>query len=339
LRRYLLDRLHRGGKKSETIAIPKADSLFWEIFEKTEGNEMKNLLIATTALVATAGVAVADVKVSGYARFGAVYNDSAAAGTDSTNTASRLRLQFSASTETDGGLTLGMSQRFQAEENKANAGGNGVRFTATTGGLTIAVGNIGGAVEFAPGLYMSTKSAGVGLEGNAWGNLATNTASNGGAFGWTAYNSGGAGAQDGVEVLYSMNGMGLHVHSTDTSYGIGANYKFGDITAAVAYEEFDNGNTYTFASVGGKVGAGNVVLSGAETEIGGVSAQKIVLQGGYNMNDAAYVYGFVATEDNVDEAFGAGVSYALGGGASVEAGWEHTVAGANLVSAGIFFSF
>lgn len=289
------------------------------------------------------------MNLSGYARFGAVYNDSAAAGIDSTNTASRLRLQFDASTETDGGLTLAIRSRMQAEERRSLDGGttatggaggfNAARFSASAGGLTINVGNINGAIESAPGLYMSTKSAGVGLEGNAWGNLATNTASNGGEFGWTAYSSGGNGATDGVEAVYSMNGIGLHVHSTDTSYGIGANYKFGDITAAVAYEEFDNDNTYLFVSVGGKVGAGNVVLSGAETEIGGVSAQKIVLQGGYNVNDAVYAYGFIATEDNVDEAFGAGVSYALGGGASVEAGWEQTVAGVNLVSAGIFFSF
>jgi len=299
---------------------------------------MKNILIATTALVATAGVAAADVNLSGYARFGALYNDSAAAGTDSTNTRSRLRLQFDASTTTDSGLTLAMRTRMQAEENTTGVF-NGARFSASASGLTINVGNINGAIESAPGLYMSTKSAGIGLEGNAWGNLATNTASNGGAFGWTAYSSGGPGARDGVEVTYSMSGLGLHAHSTDTSYGLGANYKFGDITAAVAYEEFDNGNTYTFASLGGKFGAANVVLSGADTEISGVTAQKFVLQGGYNVDDAIYAYGFVATEDGVDEAFGAGVSYALGAGASVEAGWEQTVAGANLLSAGIFFSF
>ena len=103
---------------------------------------MKNLLIATTALVATAGVAVADVKVSGYARFGALYNDGVAAGADEINTASRLRLQFDATTETDGGLTLGVRQRFQTEENAGGATGNGARFFATTGGLTIAMGNI-----------------------------------------------------------------------------------------------------------------------------------------------------------------------------------------------------
>ena len=301
---------------------------------------MKNLLIATTALVATAGVAVADVKVSGYARFGALYNDGVAAGADEINTASRLRLQFDATTETDGGLTLGVRQRFQAEENSANAGGNGARFYATTGGLTIAMGNILGVIEAAPNLYLPTKSAGVGLEGNGFRSLATNTVSNGGRFGWTAYNSAGAGATDGVEVIYSMNGLGLHAHSTDGSYGVGANYALSDYKVAVAYEEFDGGNSILFASVGGKFAGFDAALSYADTSFGGVSAEKFSLRGGYQANDALYVYGFASTENNsAGEAFGLGASYGLGGGASIEGGWTQTEAGDNLVSAGIFFSF
>lgn len=318
---------------------------------------MKNLLIATTALVATAGVAVADVKVSGYARFGALYNDGVAAGADEINTASRLRLQFDATTETDGGLTLGVRQRFQTEENAANAGGNGARFYATAGGLTIAMGNILGVIEAAPNLYLPTKSAGVGLEGNGFSSLATNFGTEAAAglaggravFGWTAYSSGGAGARDGVEIIYSMNGLGLHAHSTDTSYGIGANYKFADYTVAVAYEEFDGGDSITFASVGAKFGAFDAALAYGHADLttAGVAweADKFSLKGGYKANDALYVYGFVATEDNnvagvdVDETFGLGASYALGGGASVEGGWTQNAAGDNLVSAGIFFSF
>jgi outer membrane protein OmpU len=305
---------------------------------------MKNLLIATTALVATAGVAVADVKVSGYARFGALYNDGVAAGADEINTASRLRLQFDATTETDGGLTLGVRQRFQAEENSANAGGNGARFYATTGGLTIAMGNILGVIEAAPNLYLPTKSAGVGLEGNSFRSLAANTISNGGVFGWTAYSSGGAGATDGVEVLYSMNGLGLHAHSTDTSYGIGANYAFGDYKVAVAYEEWNDGardgDSILFASVGGSFGAFDAALSYADTDYTGVTAEKISLRAGYKANDALYVYGFAADENNgTDATFGLGASYGLGGGASVEGGWTQNEAGDNLVSAGIFFSF
>ncbi|OAN69604.1 hypothetical protein A8B83_01510 [Rhodobacteraceae bacterium EhC02] len=316
---------------------------------------VSNLLFATTALVATAGVAVADVKVSGYARFGALYNDGAA---DEISTASRLRLQFDATTETDGGLTLGVRKRFQTEENSDSDGsslltttggdtvrvnsaaGNGARFYATTGGLTIAMGNILGVIEAAPNLYLPTKSAGVGLEGNGFRSLATNTVSNGGRFGWTAYDSAGAGATDGVEVIYSMNGLGLHAHSTDGSYGVGANYALSDYKVAVAYEEFDGGNSILFASVGGKFAGFDAALSYADTSFGGVSAEKFSLRGGYQANDALYVYGFASTENNsAGEAFGLGASYGLGGGASIEGGWTQTEAGDNLVSAGIFFSF
>ena len=306
---------------------------------------MKNLLIATTALVATAGVAAADVKLSGYARFGAVYNDGAAAGVDEVNTASRLRLQFDATTETDGGLTLGARLRAQAEENGGQGNFNTARFFASAGGLTIAMGNILGVIEAAPNLYLPTKSAGMGLEGNGFASLAANTYANGGAFGWTAYQSAGAtSAQDGVEVLYSMNGIGLHAHSTDTSYGLGANYKFADYTVAVAYEEWNegarDGDSILFASIGGKFGAFDAALSYADTEYGGVDSEKVSLRGGYTVNDALYVYGFVADENNsIDETFGLGASYALGGGASVEGGWTQNEAGDNIVSAGIFFSF
>ena len=336
-----------------------------------------HLLIATTALVATAGVAVADVKVSGYARFGADYVENRTAATvrtgpgadgligtaddlrvvttaadDEVNTASRLRLQFDATTETDGGLTLGARMRMQAEENGGQGNFNTARFFATTGGLTIAMGNIVGAVEAAPGLYLPTKSAGMGLEGNGFTSLAANTRSNrtsatatNGFFGWTAYQSAGAAsAADGVEIIYSMNGIGLHLHSTDVSYGVGANYKFADYTAAVAYEEWNDGgrrgDTILFASLGGKFGAFDATLSYAETDYRNVKAEKFSLNGGYTVNDALYVYGFFADENNsIDETYGLGASYALGGGASVEGGWTALENGNNQVSAGIFFSF
>lgn len=319
---------------------------------------MKNILIATTALVATAGVAAADVNLSGYARFGATYNDSAAAGADDVNTSSRLRLQFDMTTETDGGLTLGARIRAQFEEdgNTQDTGEfNTARFFATFGGLTVAMGNILGVVEAAPGLYMGTKSAGMGLEGNGFTALAANTVSNGGSFGWTAFQSesalediNGSVATDGVEVIYSMNGFGLHVHSTDNSYAVGANYRFADYVAAVAYEEWDSaardGDTLLFASLGGKFGAFDATLSYADTEYGATSAEKIALKGGYTVNDALYVYGFVADENNgIDPVYGLGASYNLGGGASIEAGWSSNRNAANaetnLVSAGIFFAF
>ena len=153
---------------------------------------MKKILFATTALVATASVAAADVSFSGYARFGLSYND----GTGEVTNASRFRIQADVSTETDSGLTLNARQRFQTEEN-STGGLNGVRFGASMGAVSVNLGNINGVIESAPNLYMSTKSAGVGLEGNGFESLAVNTAA--GARGCTAYSSGGAGATGGVE--------------------------------------------------------------------------------------------------------------------------------------------
>ena len=285
------------------------------------------------------------MKISGYARFGAQYDDA----TEQTTTRSRLRMQFDMTTETDGGLTLGVRKRFQTEENSdtdatGSAAGNGARYYATAGGLTIAMGNILGVIEAAPNLYLPTASAGVGLEGNYFAHLAPSTVSNG-IGGWTAYSSAGAGATDGVEVIYSMNGLGVHAHSTAVSYALGANYKIADYTVAVAYEEWNDGardgDSILFASVGGSFGPVDAALSFAQTETAaGADAEKFTLQGRYNVSDSVNVYGYVSTENNgAGEAYGLGASYGLGGGASVEGGWEQDTAGDNRVSAGLFFRF
>ncbi len=305
---------------------------------------MKNIILATTALVATAGVAAADVSISGYGRFGAVYSNNA----DDWNTASRLRLQFDVSAETDGGIVFGARQRIQTEENAgdgtdANGNGNEARFYMTTNGFTLAMGNILGVVEAAPNLYLPTKSAGVGLEGNGFYSLAANTSSNGGRFAWTAYDSAGNGSNnEGVELLYNMNGFGAHLHSTDMSTGLGLNYTFSGYTVAAAYEDFDNGDSILFASVGGTIGQVDVALAYADTEFGGASAQKWSLKGAYDFGTGLTVYGFVASEDSpANESYGLGASYDLGGGVSLEGGVTKTddIADDTIISMGAFFSF
>ena len=299
---------------------------------KTEGKIMKKILFATTALVATASVAAADVSFSGYARFGLSYND----GTEEVTNASRFRIQADVSTETDSGMTLNARQRFQTEEN-STGGLNGIRFGASMGAISVNLGNINGVIESAPNLYMSTKSAGVGLEGNGFASLAVNTAA--GAWGWTAYSSGGAGATNGIELVYSASGMTVHVANVkDTSMGVGASYAMGDTTVAVALEDFDNGDSIMFASAGTKIGAANIAIAYGDTDLGGVTADKISLKGGTSVGAATNVYGFVASED-AGEAFGLGVSHGLGGGASFEAGWTRNEAEVSTISAGIFFNF
>ncbi len=196
---------------------------------------MKKVLFATTALIATAGMAAADVKLSGYGRFGLDYNDfnnDAALlsdGTSETNITSRLRLQFDMTTETDGGVALGARFRAQAENRDGNPNGaefNGARFFATYGGFTLGVGNIIGGLENAPGLYLETRSSGTGIDGMGFNSLVTNVNGGPGAYDdgtgtlvtlpageydrWDAYASTGDG-YNGVEMLYSAGGFSGHL--------------------------------------------------------------------------------------------------------------------------------
>ncbi|HEY0214012.1 MAG TPA: porin, partial [Paenirhodobacter sp.] len=64
---------------------------------------MKKVLFATTALVFSAGIAAADVSISGYGRFGASYDSSKSGNESKSWIEQRLRFNVDASTTTDDG--------------------------------------------------------------------------------------------------------------------------------------------------------------------------------------------------------------------------------------------
>ena len=290
---------------------------------------MKKVLFATTALIATAGMAAADINLSGYGRFGALYNDA----TDDTNFISRLRIQIDVSAETQSGIKFGARQRIQTEENGMGAG-NGARFYLTTGGLTVAAGNILGAIEAMPNLYMGTKSAGMGLEGNGFTSLVTNTYG-AGFWTWDAYSSGGTGVVNGVEVIYSANGFTAHLSSSDSSDALALAYTFGDYTAAIAVQDSSTIGDKTVVTFGGNIGAADFQIGYADNE----GVDKWSISGGANVGAATYLYGMVSSEDGAGETYGLGVSHDLGG-ASIEAGLiENDITDVTLLSAGFFFAF
>ena len=80
---------------------------------------MKKVLLATSALTMMAGAASAEIALSGSARMGLVFNDTAA-GSDAFFS-SRVRIVFTASGETDTGLSFGASFR---ADNAGGANGN-----------------------------------------------------------------------------------------------------------------------------------------------------------------------------------------------------------------------
>ncbi|MDQ2090453.1 porin [Marimonas arenosa] len=335
---------------------------------------MKKILFATTALVASAGVAAADVSFSGYGRFGAIDIDAGLnPAFDASGIYTRIRLQIDMTMEADNGLEFGARLRHQATSvNGAGYGGgfNGARFFARAGGFELGVGNIIGAIENMPGLYMGTQSAGIGLSGHTFSNLVTNTTSKGN-FNWDAYSSGGAGA-DGVEVMYSAGDFSAHISYSDSPSGLvpapfnvqqrvaaHVAYTFNDWTVALGYQDSDAlvcalNNTYTGAfapltgpgcedkaliTVGGTVGPADLSLAYADND--GIG--KWGLYANVEVGAATRVDAFVTSEEGVfgGETYGIGVSHNLGGGASLEAGFakDDTVLDITTMDLGIRFNF
>lgn len=224
---------------------------------------MKKVLFATTALIATASVAAAEVRLSGYGRFGLDWNDSNSNdindaqynGRSETSITSRLRLQFDMSAETDGGVAFGARFRAQAENRDGNPGGagfNGAQFHVAYEGLRVNVGNIWGAIDNAPGLYLPTRSVGTGVDGMGFYSLPLLGTS------WDSYSSGGTGV-NGVEALYTAGGFVGHISFSsnndvagtqgvpgsrvkgESRTGVMLTYNFGDYFITGAYQSSSDG--------------------------------------------------------------------------------------------------
>src|SRR5687768_15291642 len=125
---------------------------------------MKKALIASTALVLTAGVAAADVTISGYGRTGVIYYedarvnldpDTGALGND-TQVISRLRMNIDAATSTDQGVDFGARFRIQWDQNQDDSGQlNAGKLYVTSSGFTVEVGNTEGALDAAGLIFAS----------------------------------------------------------------------------------------------------------------------------------------------------------------------------------------
>jgi outer membrane protein OmpU len=211
---------------------------------------MKKVLLATTALVLSAGVASAEVSVSGNARIGLTYNE---ADAQSTLMNSRVRIAFSASGETDSCLSYSASARIRTG-NEGGASVNafnelGVTISGAFGSLT--VGSESSAAEYAVG-----DLAGVGYAGAGDGNE-------------TAF-------LNGAQALYSITAGGVTGYLSSGQLGgdalsAGASYTAGSLTVGAGYE--DNGTaTQTAASVAYTTGGTTIKAIYSKADIADIGA-------------------------------------------------------------------
>jgi outer membrane protein OmpU len=147
---------------------------------------MKKVLFATTALMLTGGMAMAEVTIGGNARFGLLYQETARDTDTETTISYRLRFNIDASKETDSGVTFGGRIRMQynsgdtdaidlvvtdgtsgaivrdsggnlvfGQGGTSGAGLNAAKIYASYEGMTVEVGNVDTAYDSAALLYNS----------------------------------------------------------------------------------------------------------------------------------------------------------------------------------------
>jgi outer membrane protein OmpU len=294
---------------------------------------MKKVLFATTALVATAGVAAADVTFSGYARFGVVYNDTAAG--DSTDVTSRFRFDITATAESDAGVTFGARTRINQNNtdnsnDPAGTGLSGIRFFARTGGLEVGVGNIIGAIDAMPGMFpIDLGLTGLGYDYSAY-------------TGADAFSSDGSGAagSNGLEVLYSMGDLSMHLSASDikdrvaghVAYSV-AGYSF----ALGVQDSSDAADTELAASASATVGPADMTLAYADNGTGG---DRIVLAARFDVGAATNVEAYVSDDESQDDTgYGIDFNHNLGGGTSLRGGIAKRMSGDTRADLGVRFNF
>ncbi len=290
---------------------------------------MKKLLLVTTMLVGAGTYAAADVSISGDGRMGVVSDD----GT--TTFSSRMRVKFSGSGTTDGGLSFGGSFRAADVVGTADLATGAVSKPTNSG--------TSGSVYLSGAFGKIT----MGDTGNAVDSLVSNVS----AVGY------GASALDGAQELallddadktavsynIAISGATVELGSGQVDgaaeyYSAAVAYTFGGVNAAIGYES-DATDSQTKASVSANVGPATVKVAVADRDsnddIGYAISTDFTMAG-------ATVTAYYAN-DNADEAnMAVGVGYDLGGGAVLKAGVGSVYNGVDSVTvadAGVNFSF
>ncbi|MBC7144543.1 MAG: porin [Thioclava marina] len=230
---------------------------------------MKKVLFATTALVLTAGVAAAEVTVSGDGRMGVRYDgqkfdaDGIETVGNEWNFNSRARVTFTLSGQTDGGLEFGGS--FRADQAGDSAASNGAAY-GLEGSVYISgafgkieMGDVVGASEalfgdfYEVGYSDLTSVGGTMIVGELSDDIPYLTGDNGG-FVWgnvksalavTPTSSGSALTTTTVDVAYS-SGPNLLYTGTFGAFSVAASMSDGKAGGADASQEYAVAAAYTF---------------------------------------------------------------------------------------------
>ena len=303
---------------------------------------MKKVLFATSALVMSAGFAVAEVAVSGDARMGMFYDG------DDVQFSSRARVLFTLTGESDAGLSFGASFRADQENyngdtrRSAARGSAGVVWVSGTYGK-LSMGDPVGAAEAAIGdLYAIGYTDGTFVGDREEIDFLVGDGNNKDQGPTILYEysidniSFFASATDGVDTSYGSLTEGddcpdaLDCSSDKVAYSLAVKYDAGNWNAALSYSDHDE---YSEIGLGAEATFDAFSVKGIYMDYdfdgtGEYLSNTIGLAGAYNV-DAWTIKGFwrqdklkttVSSDSLKLDAFGIGADYDLGGGATLAGG-------------------
>jgi outer membrane protein OmpU len=311
---------------------------------------MKKALLTTALLVATTGMAAAEVTLNGYGRFGLVYLDVDGVGSD-TRLQTRMRVNINASLETDAGVTFGGRIRLQHDAGNAGARLSAAKLFAEAGGFRLEVGNTDTAFDNA-GLMYATE---IGFTDSSLGESQD--------FAYYGFSSGpyGAGEEDrmGIYASYSVGDLTARVSIVDPSQSVDTDeeeisisfdYSTGPFSVSLAAVQDGAGildNDQFFAGVAYKIGdSTNVGLNYHDEKDVDVATLPdvtvITLYGNHTLASGLTLAGYITSVDtdggDSETGGGVGASYSLGEGARIS-GAVHQLDDVTFADLGVRFDF
>ncbi|QHQ36614.1 porin [Algicella marina] len=300
---------------------------------------MKNVLFATTALVAFGGAAFADaheggpVSFSGSAELGITYTDADGAPNDGIDFVGDYGLDITLSGTSDAGISFGANVEIEHDASNAGTGEDIDDFNVFVSGSfgTLTLGDVDSGFDF---VSIGIDTGGLADEADYY-----------------AWDSGLDGANDGIILRYDITYSGVTFAASveqgtgveDDVYAVGLGYagSFGsaDVGFAVAYTEQDEDEVI---HIGASVGFSGLDIKGSYqlAEIGGVDTDTIEASVAYSTG--AITVGantHITTGDVEDESYGVFGEYDLGGGLSlVGAVSTSNISGDDVINAGMGFA-
>ena len=267
---------------------------------------MKKVLFATTALIATAGVASADITLSGSAAMGLKYVEDGAANNNANDTVfdSEIDFTISASGTSDNGIAFGASMDFgnsETDQVESHDTANDGEVYITYQGVKVIFGDVGGQTKDA--------IANPGYQGTGADDLAE---------------AGDIGNYD-VNASFSAGGLAFGVsYGSDTEdFAVSVSGTAGDVSWGIASINDESGADVVELTAGYSSGAYS--LNGLYADQSGATAATDLkaygLSVAYAMGATTYTFAMSDTNaDNQDANYGVGFSTNLGGGLSFAGG-------------------